>query len=394
MSTSSVVRKLRIPDSCLGFGGIDDGAMEVNRGACTVRWYAQLVPCREPDFCDYLRMVRARVGHSVVLVVTLALTSCAHEAPLAPPPPAPVLAEVAPVTVEPTAEPAPLSDGPAILAAVCTPVWAVHEDGSRRIACTTHGPYAASTRFTGTEIGEHKGDPLEVCELASVARGAFTHVGAREVLLAFADCKERLRASPFVVVLAEEDAGKYRPVAYLNELRTERCEKTRRTDGRDVFYCESVKKVEHVGIATTYAVVDFAHTGRFIGSVATLTQHDFDCAHFQTNAVNTMPKGYVWMKPPTFHTDAGKLVIDVERTFAPPSPTLDGQLGAECQKHAETDGLAALPPPRKETLSFEPRTDSYVPTGPTKLLLDQWARELSDYRLRSNLAPVWAAGKK
>ena len=52
MSTSSVVRKLRIPDSCLGFGGGEEGAIDVNLGACTTWEDAQLVPSREP--CFYL----------------------------------------------------------------------------------------------------------------------------------------------------------------------------------------------------------------------------------------------------------------------------------------------------------------------------------------------------
>lgn len=332
-------------------------------------------------------------------LITLALASCAHETPLPPPPPAPVLADIAPVAAEPEAGPAPMPDGPAILSSICTPVWAVHEDGSRRIACTTHGPYSAATRFTGTEVGQHLGDPHEVCELNSLSRGSFTKIGAKEILLAFAACRDFGRGTspnPFVVILEEDETGKFRSVGYQRELGTEHCEKTRRPDGRHVLYCESTKHVDHTGTSTTFAVVDFMHAYTHIGVVATFMQSDFDCAYFQGNGGNMMPKGYVWMKKPTFHTDEGKLIIDVERTYAPHTLALDGQLGAECQRNMETDGLAVLPPPQKHTITIEPTRDTYLPTAPSKQLLDQWSRELNDYRLKppSNWQPVWNLAPK
>lgn len=336
----------------------------------------------------------ARTSHSLGLVVTLAL-SCAHEPPLPPPPPAPVLADIAPVAAETDAGPEPMADAPALLSAICTPIWAVHEDGSRRIACTTHGPYSANTRFSGAEVGEHKGDPLAVCELVSLSRGSFTKAGAKEILLAFAECRDRGKSSPFVVVLDADEPPKYRVVGYQNDLATEHCEKTRRPDGRHVLYCQTERRVEHVGTGFTFAVVDFLHATHHIGVVATLARTEFDCAYFQTGGGNTMPKGYVWMRPPTFRTEDGKLLVDVERTYAPRSPTLDGQLGAECQRNVETDGLAALPAPRKDTIVIEPRFDSYAPNLPSKLLLDQWNRELTDYRLKVTTWPtVWNAMTK
>jgi hypothetical protein len=339
-------------------------------------------------------MRSALPSHSLVLVATLALASCAHDPPMPPPPPAPVLADVAAVAADTPAEPEPMADGPAILSSVCTPVWSIREDGSRRIACTTHAPW--DTRARVTEIGEHRGDPLEVCELVSIARGAFTRANAREVLLAFADCNRHGpgTASAFAIVLEDLDHAQYRPVVYQNDLHVEHCERTEHAEGRQILYCESTKREANVGTSVSYAVVDFAHPSRHLGLVATLMRHDFDCAYFQTNGVNTMPKGYVWMRTPTFHTEHGKLVIDVERTYAPRSPTLEGRLGSECQKDPNTDGLAVLPPPQKYSLTIEPERDSYVPTPSSKTLLDQWARELTDTRLRSAWAKIWLPGSK
>lgn len=320
----------------------------------------------------------------------LALASCAHDPPLPPPPPAPILADVAPISPEAPTGPEPLSDGPAVLGSICTPVWAVHDDGSRRIACTTHGPYSTSTAFKGSAVGEHRGDAFEVCDLTSMLRGSFTRPGAKEVLLGFNDCNDRGRgASPFVVLLSVGDDGSYRSIAYENDLRAERCERTRRADGRDILYCELRKQVPNVGTGTAYVVADFARPGKRLGVVATLMQHDFTCSFFQKTAQSTMRRGFVWMAAPAFHTDAGRLVVQVDRTYAPPSPGLDAALLAECQAHPDTDGRDVLPTSRREAIVIEPKTDTYGPTAEAKVLLDQWTRELNDGRLRSTISPVW-----
>jgi hypothetical protein len=334
----------------------------------------------------------------LVLVATLALAACAHDRALPPPPappPPPVVAEVEPVAADPPIGPEPMADALAILSSICTPVWAIREDGSRRIACTTHAPYETPERSLMADIPEHRGDPLEVCELQSITHGAFTRPNAREVFLAFAECNAHGKgtASAFVTVLEYLGQG-YRPVAYQNDVHIEHCERTQHPEGRQIFYCESTKREPNVGTVVAYAVVDFAHPTRHLGLLTTLTRHDFDCAYFQTNGVNTMPKGYVWMRTPRFHTEHGNLVIDVERTYAPRSPTLEGRLGAECQKDIETDGLAVLPPPQKYSLTIEPKGDAYAPAWDSKILLDQWARELTDPRLRSPWPKIWLPGSK
>ena len=269
-----------------------------------------------------------------------------------------MLAEVAPVTVEPTVEPAPLSDGPAIRGGVHTGL-AVHEDGSRRIACT-----GTRTLHGVDAIHRHRdrraqGDPLEVCELVS-ARGAHAR-GRPRGAVAFADCKERLRASPFVVVLAEEDAREV-PARRLSERAPDRAlrEDTPHGRTRRLLLRESVKKVEHVGIARRRTPSSTSRIRDASSAASRRSRSTTSIARTSRRTQSTRCPRATWMKPPTFHTD-GKLVIDVERTFAPPSPTLDGQLGAECQKHTETDGLAAL---LRRARRRSPSSRGRTPTSP------------------------------
>jgi hypothetical protein len=302
-------------------------------------------------------MARAHVGHSLMLVVTLALAGCARDAPLGTPPPAPVLADVKPVDAVPTTEADPMPDAPAILSWVCVPVWAVHEDGSRRIACTTHGPYPPKGRFAGPAIAEHRGDPHEVCELTSMSRGAFTTPGASEILLTFAECKDaKGRATSSAVVLNQSE-GSYAQLLFENDLRHERCERTRAPDEREIFYCEVTEALKGNGksaVITTYFVVDFGHRAtRHAGVVAKLTRHELDCA------VPAARRGFVWSGTPSFHTEAGKLVIDVERSFAAPNPQLDADLAAECTKPTP-DVRAVVGAAQRYSLTIEPRNGSYA----------------------------------
>ncbi len=186
-----------------------------------------------------------------------------------------------------------------------------------------------------------------------------TAPGTSQAVVSFSQCKESEDAMwdmgfPGSAVLVEEVAGRYRAIDYEPDVNLGDCAQDRRADGRDVLLCRSGLAAPPSGAVSFVFLLDFARVavgGSHSVSLVKLFSDSWYCSMIN----QFVPAGLVSLEVGRMslsdlnHDGTGDLVLKIQRSRIPASPSFENQLRARCKKKPGETGVRELLPRAKET---------------------------------------------
>jgi hypothetical protein len=219
-----------------------------------------------------------------------------------------------------------------------------------------------------------------------VYRGSFTRAGAKQAVLAFSQCKENDpnatwdAGSPGSAMVVEENAGRWKAVAFEDAVNTQACILHHRADGRDVLVCQSGFGAGSAGSTELVFVLDF--TRKREPSLVALFSDGLVCAVTAGGAGPLFPSGFASarildVKLVDVDKDGAEdVVVRVRRARVPPSAALEARVASLCKRSPQTnDGSALLPASKDTTLELLNQADAFVASPATRKTLDAWTAE-------------------
>lgn len=259
------------------------------------------------------------------------------------------------------------------------------------IGCVSHPPFVTAAQMPDGKLDEFQGpDPLTFCSIDKLYPGSFTKKGARQVLVAFSQCKDNDPDAtwdmgfPGSGVLVEKvDGAHWRSVGYVPDVNLPRCKPSHRSaDDRDVLFCESSFSAG-AGTMSYFTEVDLTRTPHAT-TLARIFDDEVNCMMMEGDGSFHLEGGFTIAEVSDFSvTDlngdgTGDLVIAAKRAHLPPSASLDAKIKSMCKRPGATN-MPGSPLPKSALksarLEIVSSGASFAPTPATKKLLDDWQAE-------------------
>lgn len=289
-----------------------------------------------------------------------------------------------------------------LVASVCNAATLKLPNGTLAVGCPSHPPFVRPAQQPDGKLTPFTGDPTQFCALDSVYQGSFTRPGATQAVLGFAQCRYDDNDTwdsgfPGSALLVEKVEGRWKADAYVADVNTGRCLVDRRADGRDLLVCKSGFGAGAAGSMWYLFRVDFAKPeGQRAGTFARIYEDMLTCGQLDMEPDGKglrLPQGLVSASVSDLRfarVDGGAssdIVVDVVRSRAAPSASLDARVAAACKRGPAVDQRPFVPPGVRSTLVFSLQVGDIVPTDASKRLLSAWLAEKSDHGGISAAAP-------
>ena len=229
-------------------------------------------------------------------------------------------------------------------------------------------------------------DPLSFCSMTGVFKGSFTKPGAKETMVAFEQCAEPDvtwdSGNPGHAVIVEETKEGYREVKTIGGVNADSCKPAKRAAGqRDALVCRSSFHAPPAGKLSYVFVLD----GSGAHTIMRLFADDASC---MMAAPDYKVAGGISEEAIRDFSVGTDITVDIERGRVAPSPALDKQVGAICNRDPSATFDTLVPAPKKIRLLWNGKGESFTPSPDTKKKLETFEAEApADYNGMRGAAP-------